>query len=185
MCDKELLETCNTNKKSIDGEQYICTTCSWNLKRNMMSVQAVTNSLSLDDIPETLKDLSTLESTLISKRIPFMKILALPRGKQKAVHGCVVNVPVNPEETCSILPRLPSSSSCITVKLKRKIEYRGHVIVQSIRPLKIMESLQHLKNEQKNPHYQDIIINDNWPEDSSEDNPQLWEALTSRIHIIS
>lgn len=136
-----------------------------------MPVQAVTNSLSLDDIPETLKDLSTLESTLISKRIPFMKILALPRGKQKAVHGCVVNVPVNPEETCSILPRLPSSS----FKLKRKIEYRGHVIVQSIRPLKIMESLQHLKNEQKNPHYQDIIIN-NWPEDSSEDNPQLWKA---------
>lgn len=42
-----------------------------------------------------------------------------------------------------------------------------------------MESLQHLKNEQKNPYYQDIIINENWPEDSSEDNPQLWEALTS------
>lgn len=42
-----------------------------------------------------------------------------------------------------------------------------------------MESLQHLKNEQKNSNYQDIIINDNWSEDSSEDNPQLWEALTS------
>lgn len=42
-----------------------------------------------------------------------------------------------------------------------------------------MESLQHLKNEQKNSNYQDIIINDNWPEDSGEDNPQLWEVLTS------
>lgn len=68
-------------------------------------MQAVANSLTLDDIPEGLKELSTLESTLISK------ILALPRGKQKAVHGCVVNVPVNPEETCSILPRLLSKLS--------------------------------------------------------------------------
>jgi hypothetical protein len=60
------------------------------------------------------------------------------------------------------------------VKLKRNVEYRGHVIPQSIRPLKIMESL-HLKNVHKNPHYQD-----NWPEDSIEDDPQLWEALISK-----
>lgn len=153
-----------------------------------MPVQAVANSLSLDDIPEQLGDLSTLESTLISRRI------ALPRGKQKAVHGCVVNVPVNPEETCSILPRLPPSSTCITVKLKRRIEYKGHVIVQSIRPWKILESLQYLKDVEKNPHYEDVIINDNWKEDCTADNQPLWEALTSHtttendngtLHVLS
>jgi hypothetical protein len=67
------------------------------LKRNTLPIQAVANSLQLDDMPEQLNGLSTLECTLISKCIPFMKILALPCGKQKAIHGCVVNVPVNPE----------------------------------------------------------------------------------------
>lgn len=75
------------------------------------------NNLQLDEIPEELTDLSTYENSLISRRVPFM-ILALPRGKQRAIHGCVIKVPVNPEETCSILPRLPSSSSVITVKRK-------------------------------------------------------------------
>ena len=96
-CDRSLLYTCNTGKRSIDGNQYVCTTCSWNLKRNTLPIQAVANSLQLDDMPEQLNGLSTLVCTLISKCIPFMKILALPCGKQKAIHGCVVNVPVNPE----------------------------------------------------------------------------------------
>lgn len=60
MCDKELLETSNTKKKIIDEVQYICTICIWNLKRNMTPMQAVANSLTLDDIPEPLKDLLTL-----------------------------------------------------------------------------------------------------------------------------
>ena len=190
-CDDNLLTKCNTEKKSIDDEQYICKTCSWNLKRNILPPQAVANSLQLDEIPEQLSDLSTLESMLISKRIPFMKILALPRGKQKAIHGCVVNVPINPEETCSILPHVPSSTSCITVKLKRKLEYRGHVILQSVRPWKIMEALEHLKLHQNNPHYKDIVINENWQDESFTDDPQLWEALTANntsdngtIHLV-
>lgn len=71
-----------------------------------------------------------------------MKIIGLPRGKQKAIHGCVVNVPVDPDETCDVLPRLPSSST-ITVKLKGKLMYRGHVLKQSIRPWKVLCALYH------------------------------------------
>jgi hypothetical protein len=149
------------------------------LKCNTLPVQAVANSLQLDDIPEQLNGLSTLECTLISKRIPFMKILALPRGKQKAIRGCVVNVPVNPEETYSILPHLPSSTACITAKLKRKIEYRGHVMVQHIKPWKIMAALQHLKKVERNPHFEDIVINEHWQKDCWADDEQLWEALTA------
>jgi hypothetical protein len=149
------------------------------LKRNTLPIQAVANSLQLDDMPEQLNGLSTLECTLISKCIPFMKILALPCGKQKAIHGCVVNVPVNPEETYSILPHLPSSTECIKVKLKRKIEYRGHVMVQHIRPWKIMGALQHLKTVERNPHFEDIVINEHWQKDCWADDEQLWEALTA------
>lgn len=149
------------------------------MKRNTLPVQAVANSLQLDDIPEQLNGLSTLECTLISKRIPFMKILALPCCKQKAIRECVVNVPVNPEETYSILPHLPSSTACIKVKLKWKIEYRGHVMVQHIRPWKIMGALQHLKKVERNPHFEDIVINEHWQKDCWADDEQLWEALTA------
>ncbi|VDI58300.1 Hypothetical predicted protein [Mytilus galloprovincialis] len=177
-CDEDLLKKCNTGKTNYNGECYICNTCSWNLKRNKLPAQAVANCLQLDPIPEQLKDLSNLECTFISTRLAFMKILALPRGKQKAIHGCVVNVPVNPEETCSVLPHLPSSSSCITVKLKRKIEYRGHVIQQSVRAWKVLQALYYLKSFSKNPHYDDIVINENWQDESSNDNGELWDALT-------
>ena len=63
-----------------------------------------------------------------------MKLLGLPRGKQKAIHGCVVNVPVEPDQSVAVLPRVPSPDTVIPVRLKRKIQYRGHVLMQNIRP---------------------------------------------------
>jgi len=80
----------------------------------------------------------------------------LPRGKQKAVHGCVVNVPVDPDETCS-LPRLPQSAT-LTVKLKSKLQYRGHTIKQVIRPWKVLTAVYYL--EMNNKAYTDVAIND-------------------------
>lgn len=75
----------------------------------------------------------------------------------------MVNVPIDPDETCGILPRLPSSFT-ITVKLKRKLTYRGHVRKQSIRPWKFLCALYHLKHVQNNPHYNDITICEHWRE---------------------
>jgi len=164
---------------SNDGQRYICNICHWHMKRNRMPPQAAANNLQVPEIPEELQDFTNLEVSLISKRIPFMKILGLPRGKQKAMHGAAVNVPCNPDETCGILPRIPSSSSVITIKLKRKLKYRGHVFHQTIRPWKIKRALHFLKFIQKNPHYQDVVINDNWEEDCISEDSNLWESLNN------
>ena len=118
---------------------------------------AVANGLDLDEIPLQLQDLNTLEIVLISRRIPFMKLLALPRGKQRTIHGSVVNIPVEPEETLAVLPRVPSPHAFVTVKLKRKLQYRGHVFEQNVRPTKIEEALHILKNNLRNPLYSDVI----------------------------
>ena len=179
-CDETLLRRCVSGYLHSDNREYICQTCQWNLKRNKLPAQSVGNALQLDDIPEELQNLSALESMLISKRVPFMKVLALPRGKQRAIHGCVVNVPVNPEETYSVLPRLPSSSSIITVKLKRKLQYRGHVIKQSVRPWRVLQALYHLKHTAKNQHYSDVEINEHWDEDAAHDNEELWSSMTAK-----
>lgn len=87
------------------------------------------NNLPLEEIPQDLKDLKSLEVAYISRRIPIMKLLALLKGKQKCVHGCVVNIPVEPEDSASILPTVPSSASMVLIKLKRKQQHRGNVFL--------------------------------------------------------
>ena len=119
----------------------ICSICKNALLKGKIANISIANGLDLDELPHELEDLNNLEAVFISRRIPFMKLVGLPRGKQKSVHGCVVNVPIEPEETLSVLPRVPCSDSLITVKLKRKIKYRGHVFMQNIRPKKIENAL--------------------------------------------
>uniref|UniRef100_A0A8W8NCK4 DUF6570 domain-containing protein n=1 Tax=Magallana gigas TaxID=29159 RepID=A0A8W8NCK4_MAGGI len=60
-----------------------------------MPTQCQAKNLLLDSIPEELKKLCDLECQLISKRIPFMKIVNLPRAAQKGIKGAVVNVPTD------------------------------------------------------------------------------------------
>jgi len=64
----------------------------------------------------------------------FVKIFALPRGKQHAIHGSMVNVPTNVIDTENSLPRPFSAVGLVPLKLKRKMEYKGHAWHQFVRP---------------------------------------------------
>ena len=68
-----------------DGKQWICTTCHAALNRGNIPVQTKANGLQLSPIPDELSDLNTLELRLISLRIPFMKMVALPSGVNNVV----------------------------------------------------------------------------------------------------
>ena len=68
-------------------------TCDAALKRGNMPLQAKANGLQLCPIPNQLSGLNMLELRLISLRVPFMKMVALPSGKQRCIHGPAVNVP--------------------------------------------------------------------------------------------
>ena len=177
--DTELLNNCKTGYISVDGKEYICSSCRLSLKKNDLPALAVHNNLTVDEIPLQLQNLNSLEIAFIARRIPFMKLLALPRGKQNCVHGTVVNIPVEPEQCVSVLPPIPSSASMVMVKLKRKLQYRGHVYLQNIQPQKILDALNLLVTI--NPLYSDITINDNWMQSSSIDSPELWSSLTSSL----
>ena len=74
----------NLDYISSDGKEYICKTCDRALARGSMPVQAKANGLHLSKIPPELSGLNALEQRLISLRVPFMKIVALPSGKQRA-----------------------------------------------------------------------------------------------------
>ena len=146
-----------TNVLSFDENVYICHTCHRSIKKNKTPCQAVDNNLAVDDVPPELASLEKLEQVLISQRIVFEKIIIMPKGRQRKIKGAICNVPVNCEETCKVLPRPPDSSGIILVKLKRKLEFRGHVYFQAVRPQVVMHALQWLQGN--NPLYENIYIN--------------------------
>ena len=104
-------------------KQWICKTCHNALKRGVLPARAKANDLYLDNIPV---ELNPLEVRLISLWIPFMKMVALPCGKRRAIHGPAVNVPTDLTPVCTLLPRFPSQTQMVPMKLKRKLCYKGH-----------------------------------------------------------
>ena len=97
---------------------WMCKTCYYTLKRGNMPAKAKPNNLVLETVPPELQELNPMEIRLLSLRIPFMKMVALPCGKQKAIHGPAVNVPANLHPVCHLLPRLPSQAQIVPMKLK-------------------------------------------------------------------
>ena len=87
-----------------DGSQWICHACNQQLKRGSMPVQAKANGLALPNVPTELCNLKPLELRLICLRVPFMKLVALPTGKQRCIHGPAVNVPSKLDSICNLLP---------------------------------------------------------------------------------
>ena len=78
-----------------DGRQWICRTCNIYLKRGSLPVQAKANDLAVYSVPNELCDLKPLELRLVCMRVPFMKLVALPTGKQRCIHGPAVNAPMS------------------------------------------------------------------------------------------
>ena len=132
-------------------------TCHKHLLRNKTPRQAVCNKLEIGGIPQVFQDLRRLEKVLISKRILSKKIAIMHgKGEFSIIKGNIVNVPVDTENICNILPRSCDSNGLIIVKLKRHMKYRGHPFFEPVRPSMIYEALEYLKTH--NMFYEDIII---------------------------
>ncbi|XP_006815908.1 uncharacterized protein LOC102803256, partial [Saccoglossus kowalevskii] len=125
-----------------------------------MPAEAVVNNLDLKTIPNELKCLNDLEEHLVALHIPFLKMLALPRGGQKGVHGPVVCVPSSVVEATSFLPRIESEDQTIRVKLKRKLTYKGHYQFKCVKKRHVKNALVYL--QKNNKWYKDIKFNVDW-----------------------
>lgn len=90
--DEKLSQACLKGKISADKKQWLCKTCQRYIKRNLLPPQANANNLALPDAPPELCSLGSLEERLLAQRYPFMKLLALPKGRQTGIKGAVVNV---------------------------------------------------------------------------------------------
>ena len=133
------------------------------------------NGLGLETIPPELECLNELELRLISLRIPFMKMVSLPCGKQRGIHGPAVNDPCRVDTVVDVLPQLPSQCELILLKLKRKLAYKGHYMYQYVRPTVVFNALKWLKIN--NPLYTNVNINEEWLADSACDDRDVFVGL--------
>ncbi|XP_035258455.1 uncharacterized protein LOC118219420 [Anguilla anguilla] len=154
------LHKCESTCTDPNSTLWICYTCHRKLLDGRMPPESVANNLVLDPIPPHLKNLNSLEQHLIAVNIPFMKMLALPKGGQNGVHGPVTCVPSNLPQIASVLPRPEHDDLMIRVKLKRKLTYKGHYEYQYVNTAAIHKAFSYLK--QHNPWYKDITFNHEW-----------------------
>ena len=140
----------------IDNPKWLCKTCHENIVKFKIPTLATINKLGLHDQPNELSELNMLERHLIAPAILFMKMIILIKGSQKGIHGQVVCVKSDLNTVSQCLPRLPTDESLIRVKLKRKLEYKGHHMCQDINPARIRQALLWLKDN--NSEYDNIEI---------------------------
>ena len=126
-------------------------------------------------MPPELSCLNSLEIRLLSLRVPFMKMVTLPSGKQRCIHGQAVYVPSKLDSVCTVLPRLPSQSELIPLKLKRKLAYKRHYMYDYLTSEKILNALRWLKLH--NPLYANVEINEQWLLDAENDDQDLYNGL--------
>ncbi|XP_030578908.1 uncharacterized protein LOC115775538, partial [Archocentrus centrarchus] len=95
------------------GKLWICYTCHYKINKGEVPPESATNNLEVHYIPPELACLNSLEQHLIALHIPFMKMLALPKGGQNGVHGPVTCVPANIVQTTNVLPRSSMEGSLL------------------------------------------------------------------------
>ena len=109
---------------------------------------SVCNGLDVVAIEDPDFQLSELENNLIALRIMFQKIYYLPKSRWTALKDRVINIPIEKENiinTITQLPRLPTESGLVEIKLKRKMTYKNNHKREFVDPNKIFKALEFLK----------------------------------------
>ncbi|XP_029987916.1 uncharacterized protein LOC115417874 [Sphaeramia orbicularis] len=156
ICDAECSLPCSFPPERL--QEWICHNCDSHLSRGRISTHAVANNLELAPIPAELTKLNVLERQLIAKILPFAKIIALPKGQQRAVHGAVVCVPSEVENIVNSLPRPQSEAQLLQVKLKRHIRFKGYQHFYTVSMKNVLAALEKLREQHS--EYADVTINE-------------------------
>ena len=113
---------------------YICLTCHGHFKKRKTPSQAVWNKIEVYDVPNILADLNRLGRVLISRRILFKKVSIMPKGRFPKLKGSICNIPIDLADITNVLPYGADSNGLVVVKLKRKLNYQGHVSFEAVHP---------------------------------------------------
>ena len=171
-CHKLCYETHGTFAKDdfkdvmqlVDGADatWYCNRCLSSLKRKKIPGTALNNSMRVSEVPKELRGLNSLEERLISRVTPFMKLVVLPRGHQRAIRGQVINFPTPMTNTVDQLPRPAEDSDIVYVQRPSASDGVQEDGVSAARTYyccrygKVMKALTWLK--ENNPLYHDVKV---------------------------
>ena len=147
----------------LNGKNFVCKGCKVSLERGKMPKMCSNNGLTVDVLPDNLI-LAELENNLIAKNIIFQKLHKKPKSRWSGTHDRLVNIPIGDQDiinTVTNFPRTPAEAGIITVKLKRKLEYKNTHTEQLIDTKKIYKYLHYLKHVAKNKRYQFLMTSTN------------------------
>jgi hypothetical protein len=100
------------------------------------------SELEFPEIPDVVRNLTSLEERLVAPRIPFMKIFGLGCDSQFGLTAGVINVPVDVPKMFKMVPIKPEQASVIHLKLIRKLSYKSHYKYERIRKENVHEAGQ-------------------------------------------
>jgi len=133
-----------------------CFRCSKLIKKGKVPTQAYWNAMFLDDIPEEIKNLSDMEQRLLSRIIPFIKIIKLGgRFGQSGFRGQAVLFAQDIKEISEQLPLPVTRTSMIIVCEQLENVERCRQFQVNIHNLSIALSWL----IQNNPLYRNVNIN--------------------------
>ena len=98
------------------------------------------------ELPPQLK-LYSMEERLIAPRIVSMLLQDHPVGGQMFVRGNFVNVPVDIAPTVNTLPRSLNDFETVTIKFKRKKQYKKCEFKENIRPMAVWTAPDYIERK--------------------------------------
>ena len=145
----------------LDINWFVCQSCINYFNRQKLPPICTKNNIKWPEVPADLQ-ISPDEERLLALRIPFMQIQILPSGFQKQLKGNVINVPTDVTSTVDILPRYVNENGVVTVRLKRKMEYKSVYRKCNIRPAKVLKALEWLLSNSLYYVQSNITVNRDW-----------------------
>ena len=125
-------------------------------------VTAVCNSLQIFELPSRFRDLRKLEKIIIAKRLLLKKVTIMQKGQCLKIKGAICNVPINADDICKVLPRGMDNNGNVQLYLKKRLNFKSHILFEAVRPKVAHDVLDFLKKN--NALYYDIDVNlDNIP----------------------
>ena len=158
--NKYQVETCSVFDymvRSADGKQYICIICHKKSLKGTVPAQTVCNNLQIFELSSRFRDLRKLEKIIIAKQLLFKKVTIMPKAQCPKIKGAICNVPVNADDICKVLPGGMDNNGVVQLCLKKKLNFKSHVLFEAVRPKVVHGVLDFFKKN--NARYYDIDIN--------------------------
>ncbi|XP_035675782.1 uncharacterized protein LOC118415349 [Branchiostoma floridae] len=171
-CSNNTIADTIVNQSDNSGQYFLCSKCSTFLDKQKPIPNAWSNNMDPGDIPLCLKQLTRMETRLVSLKYTFIKLIVLPGG-QYGEQGQAISFPTNIETSCQLLPRSQDTAGLVIVHPSQtdKTQIQSTDPQHIVRFSKMHEALTWLIEHNHLYSHVNIATFADWAEHSSEFNP--------------